>query len=90
MPDFAWDNTILNSSGSSSSNTSEVRKLIAKAYKSQLNITQQQQLENSLAKDSSLILHLDLTPVKVKLTTYYFIIIDQCKLNKFIKVFKFS
>jgi hypothetical protein len=50
MPDFAWDNTILNSSGSSSSNTSEIRKLIAKAYKSQLNITQQQQLENALAK----------------------------------------
>ena len=66
MPDFAWDNSLLNSSGSSSSNTSEIRKLIAKAYKSQLNITQQQQLENALSKDSSLILHLDLTPAKVK------------------------
>ncbi len=64
LPDFAWDNTLLNSS-SASSNTSEIRKLIAKAYKSQLNINQQQQLENALSKDSSLILHLDLTPAKV-------------------------
>lgn len=65
LPDyFSLDNSLMLNSTSTSSNTSEIRKLIAKAYKSQLNITQQQQLENALSKDSSLILHLDLTPTK--------------------------
>ena len=44
---------------------SEIRKLITKAYKTPLNITQQKQLENSFTKDPSLILHVDLTPSKV-------------------------
>ena len=48
-----------------SSNTSEIRKLISKAYKTPLNITQQKQLENVFNKDPSLILHVDLTPSKV-------------------------
>ena len=64
LPEFAWDNTLLNSTNTSS-NTSEIRKLIAKAYKLQLNITQQKQLENAFTKDPSLILHVDLTPSKV-------------------------
>jgi hypothetical protein len=62
-PDFAWDSTIVNSANPSS-NTSEIRKLMAKACRSQLNITQQQELENALTKDYNLILHLDLTPSK--------------------------
>ena len=43
-----------------------MRMLIAKACKSQLTPTQQQELENALTKDSSLILQLELTPSKVK------------------------
>jgi hypothetical protein len=62
--DFAWDSTIL-STNASSENISELRKLIAKAYKVQLNISQQKQLENALTKDASLVLHADLTPSKV-------------------------
>ncbi len=69
LPEFAWDNTILNSANILSSNTSEIRKLISKAYKTPLNITQQKQLENVFNKDPSLILHVDLTPSKV---TYCF------------------
>ena len=64
MPELAWDSTILTDTQNHSSNTSEVRKLIAKAYKVQLNISQQKQLENSLLKDPTLILHVDLTPEK--------------------------
>ncbi len=64
ISDFAWDNTLL-TTNTYSSNISEIRKLIAKAYKVQLNISQQKQLENALSKDSSLILHADLTPSKV-------------------------
>lgn len=63
MPDFAWDNTILNTTNVFN-NTSEIRKLINKAYKVQLNINQQKQLESSLTKDPTLIMHVDLTPAK--------------------------
>lgn len=62
-PEFAWDNTIL-SSATHFSNTSEIQKLISKAYKVQLNINQQKQLENSLSKDPAFVLHADLTPEK--------------------------
>lgn len=55
---------MLNSSNQSS-NTSEIRVLIAKACKSQLTPVQQQELENALTKDSSLLLQLELTPSKV-------------------------
>lgn len=56
-PEFAWDNSILN--------TSEIRKLLVKACRTQLTIQQQSQLENAFTKDSSLVLQLDLTPAKV-------------------------
>lgn len=69
VPEFSLDYTILNSVNTSS-NTSEIKKLISKAYKSQLNISQQKQIENAFTKDPSLILHVDLTPAKVK---FYFI-----------------
>ena len=59
------DNVVLNSVNQDS-NTSEIRGLIAKACKSQLTPTQQQELENAITKDSSLILNLDLTPPKVR------------------------
>ena len=64
MPEFAWDSSILNSSNTTSK-TSEIRKLIAKACRSQLNINQQQQLESAIGNDLSIFLHLDLTPAKV-------------------------
>jgi hypothetical protein len=68
VPAFAWDSSLLNTARLPhhiSSNTSEIRKLLTKACRSQLNIQQQQQLEAVLSKDSSLVLHLDLTPSKV-------------------------
>ena len=64
MPEFAWDNSILKSVNPSS-NTPEIRVLMAKACRSTLTPSEQKELENALAKDSSLILHLDLTPAKV-------------------------
>ena len=62
MPDLGSEDQALNQS----SNASEVRVLIAKACKSQLTPSQQQELENALTKDSSLLLQLEITPSKVK------------------------
>lgn len=63
-PQFAWDTTLLNTT-TTSSNTSEIRKLLAKACRSQLNINQQQMLESALLKDSNIISYIDFTPDKV-------------------------
>jgi hypothetical protein len=64
IPDTVNESQMLNSLNQSS-NTSEIRVLIAKACKSQLTPVQQQELENALTKDSSLLLQLELTPSKV-------------------------
>ena len=77
--DIAWDSTISNSSGVSS-NTAEVRQLINKAYTTPLNINQQKQLENALDIEPGLILHVELTPVKVSLTIYPILIFISIKL----------
>jgi hypothetical protein len=63
-PELAWDKTLLKTT-STNSNTSELRKIILKAFKVQLHVTEQQKLENALSKDSSLIQHSGLTPAKV-------------------------
>ena len=62
QPEFVFDDTLLTCA--KTTNANEIRKLITKAYKTQLHPSQQQQIEKALTKDPSLAQQAGMTPEK--------------------------